>query len=378
MPRLLGVSGSVLSTVASWDDARRILCVRLDSVGDVLMTAPALRALKQARADRHVTLCTSAVGARVAPLIPDVDDVVVYDAPWMKATSAGAADAHRAAIARLREGAFDAAVIFTVYSQSPLPAALLCFEADIPRRLAHCRENPYQLLTDWIRESEPDRVQRHEVRRQLDLVASVGARTAQETIAVRLPPDSRRGMRGRLRAAGIAPGAGFIAMHPGASAPSRRYPADGFVAVGRTLAARGHRLVVVGTTDEGPLADAVARGIGPAAVSFAGRTTLVELAALLSLARVVVANNSGPMHLAAAVGTPTVALYALTNPQHTPWGTRARVLSHDVDCRWCQRSVCPAGHHACLRRVPPDAIVAAVDALQERPHRTLPAMEASG
>ena len=362
-----------------WDGARRILCLRLDSVGDVLMTSPALRALQHGRADRHVTLCTSMAGARVAPLIPYVDDVLVYEAPWMKATAAGGADAHRLTIARLRRGLFDAAVIFTVYSQSPLPAALLCFEAGIPRRLAHCRENPYQLLTDWVREPEPERLQRHEVRRQLDLVASVGARTAQETIALRLPRGSRRTMRRRLRGAGITrTSGGFVAMHPGASAPSRRYPADGFVAAGRTLAARGHRVVVVGARDEAPLADDVARRIGPAAVSFAGRTTLVELAALLSLARVVVANNSGPMHVAAAVGTPTVALYALTNPQHTPWGTPARVLSHDVDCRWCYRSVCPAGHHACLRRISPDAIVAAVDALQTASDHPAPAMEARG
>jgi len=94
-------------------------------------------------------------------------------------------------------------------------------------------------------------------------------------------------------------------------------------------------------------------------VSLAGRTTLAELAALLARAALVIANNSGPMHLAASVGVPVVALYALTNPQHTPWGVACRVLSHDVPCRYCYRSTCPELHHDCLRRVPPDAVVAA-------------------
>ncbi len=70
----------------------------------------------------------------------------------------------------MRHGGFDAAVIFTVYSQSPLPAAMLCYLAGIPRRLAHCRENPYALLSDWLREPEPQQRTRHEVERQLDLV----------------------------------------------------------------------------------------------------------------------------------------------------------------------------------------------------------------
>jgi ADP-heptose:LPS heptosyltransferase len=83
------------------------------------------------------------------------------------------------------------------------------------------------------------------------------------------------------------------------------------------------------------------------------------LGALLSLAPVLIANNAGPVHLAAAVGTPVVDLYALTNPQHTPWGVPNRVLSRDVPCRFCYASVCPQGHHDCLRLVTPDEIVSA-------------------
>src|SRR5690242_4176949 len=157
---------------APWRDVRDVLCVRLDTMGDVLMTGPAIRA---ARERARVTLLTSSSGAAVADLMPEVDETIVYDAPWVKRPG-GDSEAERPGarerqlIARLARRRFDAAVIFTVYSQSALPAALLCHLAGIPLRLAHCREKPYALLTDWVPEPEPERVLRHEVRRQLDLV----------------------------------------------------------------------------------------------------------------------------------------------------------------------------------------------------------------
>jgi ADP-heptose:LPS heptosyltransferase len=87
---------------------------------------------------------------------------------------------------------------------------------------------------------------------------------------------------------------------------------------------------------------------------------LEELAALLATAPLLVSNNTGPVHVSAAVGTPVVDQYALTNPQHTPWAVPHRVLFHDVPCKYCYKSVCPEGHHDCLRRVTPESIVAAV------------------
>src|SRR5690606_11930094 len=140
-------------------------------------------------------------GAEAARLLPWVDDILIYEAPWMKASAPRADPAPDLAMIRRIAGAgFDAAAIFTVYSQNPLPAALLCFLAGIPMRLAHCRENPYQLLTDWIAEREPEQFTRHEVRRQLDLVAAVGCRTADERMAVRIPEPARNRVIALLRA----------------------------------------------------------------------------------------------------------------------------------------------------------------------------------
>ena len=161
----------------NWHSARRLLCVRLDTLGDVLMSGPAMRALRAARPDRHLTLLTSPSGAEAAELMPAVDEALVYVAPWMKPRREPDAAPDLAIVERLRAGGFDAAVVFTVYTQSALPAVLLCHLAGIPLRLAHCREKPYGLLTDWVPEPEPEGGVRHEVRRQLDLVAAVGSRS---------------------------------------------------------------------------------------------------------------------------------------------------------------------------------------------------------
>ncbi|HWE39406.1 MAG TPA: lipopolysaccharide heptosyltransferase II [Isosphaeraceae bacterium] len=343
----------------AWERARRILCVRLDNLGDVLMTTPALRALKESAEDRRITLLASPAGAAVARLVPEIDDILVYEAPWMKATAPRAdGDADLAMVETLRRGRFDAAAIFTVYSQSPLPSALLCHLAGIPLRLAHCRENPYGLLTDWVPEPEPERLTRHEVRRQLDLVAGVGATSRNERLSLRVPDEAHERVAGLLQRLEL--GRRWVAIHPGASAPSRRYPPEHFAAAaGALVREHGVRVVFTGSTSERDLIDAIRRAMRAPSESLAGALDLGELAALIEWAPALIVNNTGPAHIAAALGTPVVVLYALTNLQHTPWRVAGAVLSHDVPCKPCYKSVCPLGHHDCLRLVPPGEVVAA-------------------
>jgi ADP-heptose:LPS heptosyltransferase len=116
----------------AWAQARNVLCVRLDNLGDVLMTTPAIRALRAATPDRRITLLASRAGVEVAPLVPDIDAAIRYDAPWMKSTESARVAYDLEMRERLAAEHFDAAVIFTVYSQSALPAAMLCHLAEIP------------------------------------------------------------------------------------------------------------------------------------------------------------------------------------------------------------------------------------------------------
>jgi ADP-heptose:LPS heptosyltransferase len=208
-------------------------------------------------------------------------------------------------IEQLRQQQFDAAVIFTVYSQNPLPSAFLCYMAGIPLRLAHCRENPYQFLTHWVKEVEPDQITRHEVQRQLDLVKSIGADISPTWPAA---------------AADTIPDYSQV-IHPGATAASRRYPPESFAIAARQLVVDyGISVVFTGTAPEAPLVESIQQMMGISSHSLVARLELAELVTLLKLVLLLISNNTGPVHIAAAVGTPVVDLYALTNLQHTPPG----------------------------------------------------------
>jgi lipopolysaccharide heptosyltransferase II len=362
--------------VSHWgDEVEHILCVRLDHLGDVLMTTPAFRALRRGARKRDLTLLTSPAGAAIAPWLDDVDQVLVHDAPWVSARPRASYESDLALRATLAAGRFDAAVIFTVYSQNPLPAALLCYLAGIPRRLAYCRENPYALLSDWVREPEPETLTRHEVERQLALVAQTGAPVEDTRMRFAVRDADRYALAAKLEAHEIDAGRRWVVMHVGANAASRRYPPDRFAQVAHGLAEHEHcEVLLTGSEAERELIDAVARDAGPGVEAslhrLAGVLSLGELAALLERAALLVSNNSGPVHLASALATPVVDLYALTNPQHTPWQTPHHVLYQDVACRWCYRSVCPEGHHRCLLGVSTDQVLQAAHALlRDHPRR---------
>lgn len=357
----------------AWLDARNILVVRLDHLGDVVMTTPAIGAIGHSSPAARLTLLASKAGAAALKHIPSLDDAIVYDAPWTQGMSGGqdrSAHDDKRLVNELTRRGFDAAVIFTVCTQSALPAALLCRLAGIPLRLAHSRENPYDLLTHWVHDTEVCASgMRHEVTRQLDLVKSVGFHACDERMQFRYPAADVLSMRRKFAQAGADLLRHYVVVHPGASAASRRYPAERFGAAARAIVdSSGCQVVFIGGADEAPLIAQAQAQMDAPGVSLAGQLTLGELAALIAGAQVIVCNNSGPVHIAAAVGTPVAVLYALTNPQHTPWKVSAHVLNHDVPCRNCLKSTCPEQHHDCLRGVEPDEVAhAALDLIQALP-----------
>lgn len=344
----------------AWENARNILCIRLDYLGDVLMCTPAIRALKKTGEGRKITLLTSPSGAAVVPFVPEIDAVIEYGAPWLKSSKPHGPEVDLEMVEKLRSCQFDAAVIFTTYSQSALPAAYLCYLAGIPLRLAHCRENPYQMLSDWVPEPEPKQTMRHEVRRQLDLVGTVGFITADEKLSFMVPKEDIKWAWQRLSAEGIDLHGSWVVIHPGATAASRRYPVRHWVKVVKELDAAGYPIVFTGSIEEGELIDEIMQRAEVNAISLAGALDLGKLGAVIGLAAAMISNNTGPAHIAAALGTPLVVLYALTNPQHTPWLPDSRVLFHDVPCRFCYKSACPQGHHECLEKVEPSQVLEAV------------------
>jgi lipopolysaccharide heptosyltransferase II len=327
-------------TGPAWPDGWRILCVRPDNLGDVLMTTPAFRALKETFPTSRLTLLTSSVGAAVAALVPELDDTIVYDVPWVASPAEPDPESVLTMARALAQRTFDAAVIFTVQSQNPLPSAMLCYLAGIPRVLSYCRENPYQLVSDWVPDPEVLIATRHEVTRQLALVDAIGATTTNTTLSLELPTSARDEAQRALRAAGVDSQQPWLLLHPGVSEEKRRYPAGDFAEAARRLhQQRGLSIVLTGSASEEAYAEDLRVQIGPGAVSLAGKLDLPVFAGLIAEAPLLIANNTGPVHLAAALGTPVVVAYAKTNPQHTPWQVANRVLYFDVPIHLRSRNV---------------------------------------
>jgi ADP-heptose:LPS heptosyltransferase len=351
-----------------WQAALRILAVRLDNLGDVLVTTPALHAIKQSVPEASLTLLAGPVGAQVGRLNPDLDDVLVYSAPWMDPWHQLPQDSAREQrmIETVQAGRFDAAVIFTSFRQSPLPAAYLCYLADIPLRAAASIDGPGSLLT--TRHKHPERMM-HEVERGLDLVGALGMATDEADLVLRVPEEARTQVQERLALMGVERSRPLVMVHPGCSMPARTYPwemfADVIALVVREL---GAAVMVTGAADESMLVARICRrvpdDVRPSVYPLAGPLSFPKLCALIETADLTITNNTGPMHIAAAMKTPVVALFALTNPpeQWGPWHVPHRQLYHDVACRICYNRICPYGHE-CLRLVTPAMVVAAAQEL---------------
>ncbi|MCD4532566.1 glycosyltransferase family 9 protein [Nocardioides sp. cx-169] len=334
----------------------RVLAVRLDSLGDVLVTGPAVRAL--AGAAEHLTLLCGPRGRAAAELLPGVDEVLCWRAPWVDPDPEPVRRDHvedlRAALAARR---FDRAVVFTSFHQSPLPTALVLRLAGIAWVGAICEDYPGSLLD--VRHRLPDDLPEPE--RALSLAAACGAR---------LPPgdDGRLAVRGVAAQAALAPEPPYVVLHPGTSVPARAWPPDRFRETCRRLVDGGHRVVVTGAPGERGLTARVAGASG--ALDLGGRTDLAGLASVLAHARAVVVGNTGPAHLAAAVGTPVVSLFAPTVPAErwAPYGV-PRVLLGDqtAPCRDSRATVCPVPGHPCLASVTPDDVLSAVGAFSAPP-----------
>ena len=351
-----------------WLSVKKVLAIRLDNLGDVLVTTPALHAIKTSLPGVELTLLASPVGAQVARLNPDIDDVIVYEAPWMDPWHKLPQDSQREQqmIAAIRERQFDGAIIFTSYHQSPLPAAYLCYLADIPLRVAASIDGPGSLLT--TRHKHPERMM-HEVERGLDLVGAIGLTTDDVDLGLRVPEKAQAQLAQRLATDGIDSLRPLVVVHPGCSMPARTYPWEMYAQVVNLLVEQlGAVVALTGTEDEEALVGQVLNQLQPetrkAVYAFAGKLPFPEFCALIEAADLTITNNTGPMHISAALKTPVVALFALTNPpeQWGPWHVAHRQLYHDVSCRICYNRICPYGHE-CLRLVSPQMVVSAAGEL---------------
>lgn len=315
----------------SWEHAKSILIIRADNMGDLIMSVPAIRALKQTFSSR-ITLLTSSMAAGITPYISDIDDVIVFDLPWVKAKEVTADHAISALTEQLKARNFDAAVIFTVFSQNAMPAAMIAYMAGIPLRLAYSRENPYKLLTNWVPDKEPYSYIQHQVLRDLALVNTIGAATDNLCLHLNISEKAWKDAENKLSATGVNTDKPWLIFHAGVSEEKREYPEDLWMqAAKKLIEEKRFQIVFTGAASEKILCENLAVKTGENAFSVAGLFTLEEFISLIDKAPLVVSVNTGAIHIAAAVNTPVVVLYARTNPQHTPWMVSSVVLEFEVE-----------------------------------------------
>jgi len=331
--------------------AGSVLVARSDSAGDVLVTGPAIRAV--AHGARRVVLLCGPRGRAAAELLPGVDEIIEWRLPWIDPRPGPVDPADLAAFTeRLRAAEVDEAVLFTSYHQSALPLAVLLRMAGVGRITAISEDYPGSLLD--VRHRVPELIPEPERARSVAAAAGFA-----------LPPDDDGNLR--VEVTGLpSQRDGYLVVHPGASVPARACPPENLRRAVAALAAMGHRVVVTGGPDERHLAAFVAGDVGQPA----GTTSFADLARLLAGAACLVSANTGPAHLAAAVGTPVVSLFAPTVP-YVKWGPyrvpAVRLGEPDAPCRQTRATTCPVPGHPCLSTIEPDAIVAAVARLGIHP-----------
>ena len=351
--------GALAGPPIDWAALGRLLVVRPDNLGDVLMTGPALAALRTAAPQARIDLLASPAGAAAGPLLPDLDGVLVGQVSWQRLGAdpgTDPADPDGELVARLRGRGYAAAIILTSFSQSPWPAGYACQLAGIPVRAGLSKEFGGCGLTHWV--PAPDDGL-HQVDRALYLLDRLGVAAAPPVLRAVVPATGRAAARAALTRHGVSPDAPHAVLLPGASCPSRRYPPERFRAVARDLARSGLPVVVCGPEPERELVRGVAGEDEPGVVAMAGQLDVPGLAGLLAGAAVAVTNNSGGAHLADAVGTPVVVLFAGTElvEQYRPRSVRAAVLGVPTPCTPCRQLRCPF-ELPCLD-VSPDEVVAA-------------------
>jgi heptosyltransferase-2 len=318
-------------------------------LGDAVLTLPALEALDRRFPHAEILLLAKpwVSGLFVGQLV--VDRIIEYRT----------SDVHRGVMGRwrlantLREGSFDLAVLFP----NSLDAALLPWLAGIPRRVGHPTEGRRWLLTHPV-PGDSTTPGRHQVERYLDIIRVLGGNGA-PWLRLRVTPDAREAAGGLLTGLGVGSGDPCVALNPGAVyGGAKRWPLERFAAVADGLVERcGARILLIGSAQECSILDEVGVRMRHPAINLGGRTNLQALVGLLERTRLLLTNDTGAMHIAAAVGTPVLAVFGPTDPRATgPLASQSRIVQEPVPCSPCLLRECPIDHR-CMTRVTVDHVL---------------------
>ena len=324
---------------------QRIVVRATNWLGDVVMSLPALRAIRAARPDAHLAVLVRTDLASFFAGATWLDEIV----PFRPTSGLGKASELLYVARTLRARRYDLAIVFPRSFESALWMRL----AGIPERIGYGGDARASLLTQVL-EPSPEVEALHQVNRYLHLVRrTLGIEGSPDDYAPDVD-DEARGRMGEWLAARRRALGPLLALAPGAAyGPAKEWPATSYAALTERVAAEhATECVLVGAPSERAKCEEVARISRAATLVAAGETSFGELVALLSLADGFAGNDSGAMHVAGALGRPTVGIFGSTSPEKTgPLGSRTCVLYEAIECSPCYARTCRFGHYDCLRRI---------------------------
>ena len=332
------------------ENIHRILVRTTNWIGDAVMTSPALRAVRETFPDAFVAVVANPLVAQLFEFHPDCDEVIVYDRQGKHAGPVG----FLRFIALLRGKKFDCAILF----QNAIEAAVMAFLAGVPRRVGYITDGRRLLLNHPVPIGDEE-LTLHHTDYYLHMLAQCGVTAGVKQQSLALRPDEVRW------AAETLPQGRFAVINPGAAYGSaKRWIPERFAAVADDLSGRyGLSIVLSGGPGEMEIGADIAKAMRSAQLNLIGKTSVRQMMAVLAASSLMITNDSGPMHVAAAFGVPMVAIFGPTDHTTTsPWGTRAQIVRHPVECSPCMLRQCPIDHR-CMQRLTVEDVLSAAAGL---------------
>jgi heptosyltransferase-2 len=319
----------------------RILIRGPNWVGDSVLAIPTMKAVRTQLPQAEITLLVRPWVAGLFTSAPFIDRV------WSEPRPSNLREWSRIAGA-IRRNAFDLALLLP----NSFESALMMFLGRIPQRVGYKTDSRGWLLTTGI---PPAQGSQHQVDYYLDLARAILGSFEKPSIQIHATSEERANARKVLKAEGVPENAPFLVLNPGAAYGSaKRWHEDRFARTATTLAReKGLHVAIIGSVMERPIGEAVRAQMNGKAAVLSGKTSLETLIGVLAESSLMITNDSGPMHIAAALGVPTVAVFGATDETVTgPCGARTRIVKHAVECSPCMLRECPIDHR-CMTGVEP-------------------------
>lgn len=329
-------------------EIKSILVRGTNWIGDAVMTLPALKALRDTFPGGRITVLAKPWAIEVYRLSRLADDLMIYEDPG---THHGAGGVFKLS-ARLRKEGFDAAILF----QNAIEASIIAFLARIPIRGGYDTDGRLFLLTHAVRRQNKVR-QLHQTRYYWEMVRALGAK-GEFNLPRLFPPESVTMQMPKGSLIGLAPGAQY--------GPAKRWFPHRFAELADHLReSLSAQILIFGSKGDQPVAEEIKRLTRHDVINLTGKTTLSEAIGIMSHLRIFVTNDSGLMHVAAALGVPVVAIFGSTDPNATgPVGPKTRILYHPVPCGPCLKTYCPSDFR-CMDLIKVEEVFDAVKAFWE-------------